>query len=220
MRARRVLRLFLAAALLSVPVSASATPIVYNFTSGSVTATATFIPISGTPTTVLLNGSSSVAVNLTGTSVTFDNAAVNGLPAFSLVTTATGTLNLSPTVGTITSVSLSALTIAPGIGYSSTVTGSGPYNFTAGPISAAGTISLNGGAFNPFTAPTGSATGQVNLAANELDLNNITLWQRTISGVGQVIIKGDFVFHGVPEPGMAVLIACAGAVLAARMRRQ
>jgi hypothetical protein len=211
----------LAAALLWVPVSVSATPIVYNFTSGQVTASASIISGS-TITPIQLNGSPSVTVGLTGTSVTFDTAVSpgNALPAFSFVTSATGTLNLSPAVGTVTTVSLSALSVGPGTGYASSVVGSGPYNFNAGPITSSGTISLNGGAFNAFTANTPTATGQVNLGVNELDLNGITLWQRNLGGGQFLVIKGDFVFHGVPEPGLAVLIVCAGAVLAASRRRQ
>jgi hypothetical protein len=221
MRAQRVFRLLLAAALLWIPFAASATPIIYNFTSGQVTLTATLTPTTGPQQTVLLNGSSSVTVGLTGTSVTFDSAVVpgNAIPSFAFVMSPFGPLTLTPPLGTVTTVSFTALSIVPGLGYSSSVAGPNPYNFTAGQINVSGTVTTNIGS-NAFSINTPSAAGQVNVNLSQLSLNGISIWSRNVAGVGRLLIKGDVVFLGVPEPGLAVLIACAGALIAARARRQ
>jgi len=226
MRARRVFRLLLAALFLWLPLSAAATPVLYNFTTGQITVTATLIPTVGPVQTILLNGLPSVTVGLTGTSVTFDTAVVpgNALPAFSLVTSPAGPLTLTPALGPITTVSFTALTIVPGTLYSSSVVGANPYNFNAGPILVSGSVTTNLGGPTAFNVSTPSATGQVNLSVNgginTLDLNGISLYSSTIAGLGTLLVKGDVLFRGVPEPGLAVLMAGVAAVLVARTRRQ
>lgn len=226
MRARRVFRLLLAALFLWLPLSATATPVTYNFTAGQITVTATLLPTLGPPQTILLNGQPSVTVGLTGTSVTFDTAVVpgNALPAFSLVTSPAGPLTLTPALGLISTVSFTALTIVPGTLYSSSVVGTNPYNFNAGPILVSGSITTNLGGPAAFSITTPTATGQVNLSVNNsintLDLNGISIWSGTIAGLGTLLVKGDVQFNGVPEPGLAVLMAGVAALLAARTRRQ
>jgi hypothetical protein len=219
MRAPRVTRLLLAAALVLLPVSASALPVAYSFTSGTLTVSALLLP----STTVLLNGSPSVSAALTGTSFTFDTALVPlagndmSISAFTFVTSPTGVLSLTPSVGSVTQISFGALTITAGGGFVSSASGTGPYNFTMGPIAVTGSATTNLGP-SAVNVSTPSANGSINLGTNTISLQGITIGAITTTG-GTLLVKGDFVFHGVPEPGAALLVAF-GAVAFAGLRRR
>ena len=220
MRAPRVARLLLAVAFVLVPLSATATPVTYNFTSGTLTVSALLLP----STTVLLNGSSSASTALTGTSFTFDTALVPlagndmSISAFAFVTSPTGVLVLTPAVGPVTQVSFGALTITTGPLFVSSATGTGPYNFSMGPIKVTGSAATNLGP-TTINVSTPSATGSINLGTNTISLQGITIGVVTTAG-GTLLVKGDFVFHGVPEPGTVALLAVGAIALTGTLRRR
>lgn len=214
--------LVVSAALLG-SAAAHAAPILYNFTSGSVTLTAT--------TSFGTIGVGTVP--LTGTQVTFDTGPPAGLTSFLFTAGPVGPLPLAGIFSGV-SVTLGSLSIAPGVGYSSTATGPSPlpgtYNYTASNVAVSGVASLSGlvtlpptafGTSNPFLA------GQVNVTGTgTLALNGITLGTLTIPPIpaifypgGTATLKADVLFTGiVPEPGTALLLAAGLAGLVATRR--
>jgi hypothetical protein len=222
MPALRVLRWLFAAALAAVPVAASATPVTYDFVSGTVTVTALLSP----STLVLLNGSPSVTVDLSGTSFTFDTALVPvsgedmSISSFTFVTEPSPVLNLTPAVGAVTQVSFGPLTITTGTGFTSGATGTGPYAFAMGPIDVSGTATNNLGGPTPFLVSTPGAVGVISLGTGTLSLEGITLGAITTEG-GTLLVIGDIEFHGmVPEPPTLLMMALGVVGLAFVGRRR
>jgi hypothetical protein len=187
--------------------AASASPVPYNWTSGSVTVSA----FSGS-TSLIASGN---VLPLTGTQVTFD-AAVPDVPSFSLAAAGPNTTIFNSGLPGLLAalngnqLTLSNVTVSPGAGYSSTGTGSGPsyavtlYNLAATGSyvlkNASGTVTLASGTFSGTTP---ILTGQVLLGGagnSQLSLNGISLG--AISYGGQtILIKGDVLFNGVaPVP--------------------
>lgn len=221
---REFLRGVAVAATLFGAGAASATPVLYSFTSGSATLTAT------------VAGFGTIAVGtipLTGTQVTFDTGPPAKLNSFLFTAGPVGPLPLAGIFSGV-SVTLASLSIAPGGGYTSSATGPSPfpgtYNYTANNVAVSGVASLSGlavtgptafGTSNPFLA------GQVVVGgAGTLGLNGITLGTLPIPAIpaiffpgGTATLKADILFTGiVPEPGTGLLLAAGLAGLAASRR--
>ncbi len=204
--------------------ASSATPVLYSFTSGSVTLTAT------------VAGFGTIAVGtipLTGTQVTFDTGPPAKLDSFLFTAGPAGPLPLAGIFSGV-SVTLASLSIAPGGSYTSSATGPSPfpgtYNYTASDVDVTGVASLSGlvvtgptafGTSNPFLA------GQVVIGgAGTLALNGITLGTLSIPAIPAIFfpgatatLKADVLFTGiVPEPGTCLLLAAGLAGLAASRR--
>jgi hypothetical protein len=109
---------------------------------------------------------------------------------------------------------LSNVVVAPGTGYSSSGSGSNPYNITMNNLASSGAYTLKtaggatlaSGTFSNVVSPT--LTGLVLLGGSQLSLNGITL--AAISYGGQsLLVKGDVLFNGatpVPLPAAAWLL--------------
>ncbi len=228
MRARRVSRLLLAVVLLSLPVAAGATPITYNWAASpdnKVTVSATVVPLSGPATPVTFNGSNSLTIALTGSSFTFDSALVplvgndNSIVSFTFVTAPTGAIAVTG-VSPVTSLTLGAITVTTGTLFKSSATGTGPYNFSMGPVAASGLVTTNLGGPSAFSGQTPLTTnGTINLGTNTILVKDITLASIAI-GTKTLIVKGDFSFHGVPEPGSAVLFLMGAIAIGGVLRRR
>ena len=204
--------------------AAHATPVTYNFTSGSATLTATVIGF-GTI------GVGTIA--LTGTQVTFDTGPPAKLTSFLFTAGPAGPLPLSGIFSGV-SVTLASLSIAPGGGYSSTATGPSPlpgtYVYNASNIAVNGVASLSGLATTgptPFGTNNPFLSGQVVITGGgTLGLNGITLGTLAIPAIpsiffpgGTATLKADVLFTGiVPEPGTALLLATGLAGLVASRR--
>lgn len=225
MRAVRVCRLLLsAAALLCLPLAAGATPVTYNWTPSPpsfVTVTATLLPA----TVVTFNGSPSLNIALTGSSFTFDSALVpiggndNSIIGFSFVTAATGPIAVLG-LGPITSLSLGAITVSAGGGFTSAATGTGPFNFTMSGTAASGTFTTNFGGPTSFSGPTGAtAFGSINVGTNTIRVQDITIGSITL-GASTLLVKGDFIFHGVPEPATVTLFLVGAIAIGGALRRR
>lgn len=232
MRVSKLRPLTLVAAMLAFAGAASASPVTYNWTSGSVTLFAT----SGGPN--LLTNPSNV-IPLTSTSrVTFDSA----LPAVTsfLFADAASVSTFSPTAFTGAAAALnggqivlSNVAITPGAGYSSSGSGANPYNITMNNLAASGSYQLKNaggttlfsGSFSNVITPT--LTGQVLLGGSgnqQLALNGISLAAISFGGKS-IVLKADVLFNGatpVPLPAGVWLLATGLAGLSglARSRRR
>jgi len=208
------------------PIAATATPVTYSLDSGTLTVTATLLP----STAILLDGNASASVALTGTSFTFDVDLVpvagndDSISDFEFVTAASGPFTLTPSVDGVTTISFSALTVTGDAGFTSSASGTGPYNFTMGPILVTGSATTNLGGPNPISISTASATGQIQLGTDMISVLGVTIGVLPTESGGTLLLKGDFVFHGssvsVPEPSTAALVILgAFAIMGARCRR-
>jgi len=225
MRAPRVVarQLVAAAALVCLPIAAEALPVTYNWSSAtpsSVTITAT---AAGSP--IGFNGSPSLTIALTGSSFTFDTALVplanndGSIVSFTFITAPTGAIAITGG-GPVTSLTLGAITVANGAGFQSASTGTGPYNFTMSGTTGSGTYTTNLGGPTAFSGPvTGSAFGSVTLGVNTIRVQDITIASLSVAGI-PVLVKGDFVFHGVPEPGTVALFLVGAIAIGAELRRR
>lgn len=216
---RQILRGALGLALLmglaAAPQIASATPITYNFTVGSVTVSAS------TGTTSLLTVPNQP---LSGNYVTFDDA-VPAMTDIQLALTAAGPFTLSTAYNGYDTISIAGAVLSPGPGYSSTATLqlAGPpvnnYSYSGGPLKVTGTLTASDStsvnhptplvsAFNISSTPSGG-TLIVNTATGDISLTGITIAVVPASGNEPLplVIKGDFFFNGVvPEPATALLL--------------
>jgi len=202
--------------------AASATPVLYGFTSGSVTITATAnaIPIAAP-----------VTLPLTGVQVTVDTSSLT-LSSFLFTIPSSGLITFYGPVGTYTAINIDfasasasggSLTLVPPVGNPQ------EYSYLIGPVSVSGQYDAVGAppiSDAPFGFTNPSATGSIFidtvLNGGTLDLDGITIG--SISPLGApvpIVIKGDFIFEGVvPEPGTALLIGSGLAGLAAIGRRR
>ncbi len=214
---RKTLTLILAGLSLAGWTAARAAPVTYDWTGGSVTLSAT----DTNGTNYLAAGAS---IPLTSASqVTFDSTAMT-IPSFEFADLGPSSLTLAgPLAGD--TLTLSNLAVEPpASGYSSSATGTNPYNFTLGPIDATGSyvvtnaadITLASGSFN-HANPT--LSGQITLGganSDALTLNGITLGAISVAGT-QIIMKGDVTFDGaaVPLPASLWLFGSGLAMLSA-----
>ncbi len=218
----RATRLLAFAAVFCAAGTAGATPVVYTFTGGQVHLTGS----------IGASQVASVTLQLNGDHVTFDQS----VPQVTDVEF--NTINKSfPLSGILSGLNVTLVSLTaqkPAGGFTTNVaSGSGPYNYTVGPIDVFGNASL-GTISNPtsiannapFAVQDPFLTGVLNLSAGNLTTNAITLGSITenfggIIGTQTITFKGDFVFTGlVPEPGTGLLLGAGIAALAAARRRQ
>jgi hypothetical protein len=223
----RFLRSALAVLAVLLPWAASATPVTYFFTSGSVTVTAT---VSGD----LVAGPTTVA--LSGVSVTIDEGALT-LNSISLSMGASGSVSISPPYLGFTSINIDFASLTA-TGGTLTLVDSGPpaeYSYLIAPVTVSGQFdavnlipanSLVDEYFG-FVNPSASGTIFVDNGNGTLDLDGITLGTLDPDGEGgeePLVLKGDFFFSGqVPEPGAGLLLgmgASAALALGASRRRR
>jgi hypothetical protein len=221
----RVSRIVLALlALLVVPTFASAAPITYQFTSGTVTLRA--ILDDGTVTSVL-SGPSPVSVLLGGTSVTFDPAGgINGsLIDFELVPASVLNLDLNEALVGLDTISVLNARLVNDTSTQSFVSPTGEFfvnTIMTGDVSGF----LPGGIpFGPesVTSLDSEVTGTLGLAGDSITFNlsgiNIARFAQLPGPGPDVLVKADFTFFGVvPEPGTALLIGLGLAGLSASRR--
>lgn len=226
---RRMVRLPLAAAtifaLLLAPVLASAAPITYAFTSGTVTLRA--ILDDGTVTSVL-SGPTPVNVLLGGTSVTFDPAGgINGsLIDFELVPASLLLLDLDESLVGLDTISVANARLVNDTSTQSFVSPTGEF-FVNTIITADVSGFLPGGIpFGPesVTSIDSEVTGNLGVAGDTITFNlagiNIARFAQLPGPGPDVLVKADFTFIGtvVPEPGTALLIGLGLAGLSAARR--
>jgi hypothetical protein len=213
----RLPRLVLAACLGLLPLSASALPVTYFFTSGSVTITAT---VSGG----LVSGP--VTVPLTGISVTVNEGALT-LDSIQLSMGSSGSVAISPTYLGFTSINIDFATLTA-TGGTLTLVDAGPpaeYSYAisnvnvSGQFDAVNLVPANSltDAYFGFMNPSASGTVFVDTLNGTLDLDGITLGTLDPDGPGgaePLVLKGDFFFSGeVPEPGVALLLGVGSSAL-------
>lgn len=223
MGAPRLPRLLLAACVSLLPLSASALPVTYYFTSGSVTITAT---VSGG----LVSGP--VSVPLTGISVTVDEGALT-LDSIQLSMGSTGSVAISPSYLGFTSINIDFASLSA-TGGSLTLIDSGPpaeYAYSianvnvSGQFDAVNVVPANSLVDDYFGFMNPSASGSVFVDAvnGTLDLDGITLGTLDPDGPGgadPLVLKGDFFFSGeVPEPGVGLLLGTGAAAIFVFVRR-
>jgi hypothetical protein len=201
--------------------AASALPVVYTFTGGDITITAT------------VNGSQvagPVTVGLTGVSVTLDQSTLT-LNAINFTTGSSGSVAIAPPYLGFTSINIDFASITASGGTLSLVDPGPPteYSYVIGPVNVAGQfdavnlIPANNINDMPFGFVNVSANGTILLdpTSGELVLDGITLGEIDPDGPGgmaPLVLKGDIIFTGVPEPGTVMLLGLGLAGLAGARR--
>ena len=226
---RRNSRLTLAAAaicaLLLAPALASAAPITYVFTSGTVTLRA--ILDDGTVTSVL-SGPSPVHVLLGVTSVTFDpDGGINGsLIDFELVPDSILELDLDESLVGLDTISVANARLVNDTSTQSFVSPTGQF-FVNTIITADVSGFLPGGIpFGPESVNSidSEVTGSLGVAGDTITFNlagiNIARFAQLPGPGPDVLVKADFSFVGtvIPEPGTVLLIGLGLAGLSATRR--
>jgi hypothetical protein len=214
--------------LSGVSVVANSAAIVYDLAGGEVTLSAT----NGNNGNSLLAAGSSVPLTAPS-QLTFDSAALT-VPSFEFTDQGTADLALQGALAGDT-LEITDLTAVPdSVNYSSSATGTGPFNFTLGALDVTGTFEVVTAANKIVAGPTAfshddpTLTGQITLSGNtmtNLTLNGVTLAAVTISGT-PVTIAGDVEFSGVaPVPVPAAiwllgsgLMGLSGSALVRRRR--
>jgi hypothetical protein len=206
-------------AALGLAGSAQATPVVYNFMSGTLTLSASD---SAGP---VFSTSSPPVVPLTGTQVTFD-AATGNLSDFNIVGGPSAPISMTGnlTGETLVISNVSALP-GPGYGNISPPTGSNPYFISVGPLATSSTLTGTGLVnFGPTvkTNTPAAASGQMQIGGDgTLTLTGITFATLNFATVGTVTVKADVVFSGVvPEPSTALLLGSGLLAMGASVRRR
>jgi hypothetical protein len=220
------IKLWLAAGVVSAGllggIAVQASPVTYDWTSGTVTV----LGVSSATGTVLGQGT----LPLTSASqVTFDSA-VPDVPSFEFADLGPSSVALSGAFAgdtlTVTGLNINSLDSA----YSSSATGPNPYTITLNNLWASGSysitnashVTLSSGTFTDYLTPT--LSGQINLSGGSnpmLTLNGIALDAATVGGQS-VILKADVVFNGAPVPLPAAVWMFGSGLLAlvGSVRRQ
>lgn len=207
--------------------SATAAPITYDFTSGSMTITGV---TSDSGTTII----TPTLVPLDGVFVTFDATTID-LSDLLLTVPTTVNLGVTGAWGLYDSYQIESASISPALGYSTVFgaqTGPGTFIFAAGPLAIDGifnaydstlaTPDLIGAPF-PFT-DSSFISGSIDLNTGTLTLTGLTL--AVIPGalfgeIENLEIKADITFVGmnpIPEPSTALLVGLGLVGLASSRR--
>lgn len=221
MRTQTFRNLLVLSAALLVASAASASPITYFLSppgyTGQVTLTAT---VGGNPV------AGPYVVQLSAGQVTVDQTALT-IDGATLSTLVSGSIPISPSVLGFTSINIDYLTVTASAGTLSLFDPGPPqgYDYTTGTVTVSGQFdAVNTNPFlsisnSAFSQPATPVMGQLYVDTGaELALNGITLL--SIGGPSGVIVKGDFLFHGVvPEPGTALLVGLGLAGVGSLRRR-
>jgi len=211
------------AGALSLSAIAHATPVVYDWTGGSVTVLA----VNSNNGTMLGEGTVPLT---TPSEVTFDSGPPVAVPNFEFADTGPSSVMLTggPLAGDMLTVS--NLTVVPATGYTSSGSGSNPYNVTLNDLWASGAFTVMNGTTTVASGTfqdtlTATLTGQISItgagSSETLALNGIALDAVAI-GSTPVTIKADVIFDGAPVPLPAALWLLGPGLLglAGTMRRR
>lgn len=201
--------MFLLAATMLFAASAQASPIVYNHFSGQVTVTAS---VSG----VDIAGPVVIATN--GSFVTLDEGAL----ALSSIQLSAGSSGAIPIGGGgyagYTSITIDFASLSATGGTLALFDAGPPAGYTYSIANVAISGQFDAVNTNPFLSLTNAPFGFLNPSASgslyvdtgvAIALDGITLGSIDPDGPGglaPIVLKGDFLFNGVPEPGTALLL--------------